>query len=521
MPLGFKVFRKIEDLIDREMQKIGSQRVSIPILQPIKYWKKTNRDAAWGDLLMKIKDRNGSEFALSATGEGIITEMVSDFQPAYKDLPIIIHQFIEKFRDEMRPRGGLLRVREFVMKDAYSYHASEADFMKTYKNFYNAYSSICETLGLEYYAVIADSGALGGDFCHEFQVPCDAGEDQIVKCSNCDYAANTEKAEFEREEVNKDEDLKKQETIKQDWNKARSIKEMSEFYEKPASNMIKSVMYKKPDGQLVIGIVTGNLDVNPIKLAKAIGSSDLEKANEDDFKRIGATPGALHAWGYGDFKDILVTVADESIIKGKNLLGGYKTKTTDPKFSNYNRDFKADVEADIANAYEGAKCKKCGGVLKLIKTIEFGHIFKYDDFYSKHHEGYFVDKNGEKKLMFSGAYGIGLGRAMAIVVEKHHDAKGIIWPKIIAPFDVHLIELSGSKNAKDIYEKLISASQDVLWDDRDLGAGEKFADSDLIGIPVRLVVSKKTGENIEWKKRALEESDVISLDEVINRLTTD
>ncbi|MFC1600495.1 proline--tRNA ligase [Patescibacteria group bacterium] len=518
LPLGFRVWQKIVDLIDEEMRNIGSQRVSIPILQPIEYWKKTNRDEAWGESLMKVKDRNDMEFALSATGEGIITEMIADTQPTYKDLPIIVHQFIIKLRDELRPRGGLIRVREFVMKDAYSYHESEEGLMKTYRIFYDAYSRICEKLELDHYPVIADSGALGGDYCHEFQIPCEIGEDTIIKCSKCDYVANVEKAEFVREEVNKDEKLKKQKIIKQDWDKARSIKEMVEFFGKPANNMIKSVMYKAPSGKLIIAIVAGNLDVNPIKLASAVGVSVLEKADEEDFKNIGATPGALHAWGYEKDKDKITFVADFSIVKAKNLLGGYKTRTTDPMYSNYGRDFSADVEADIADPSYEAICVKCGGKLERIRAIEFGHIFKYDTFYSKHHGGHYIGKSGQKKLMYSGAYGIGIGRAMAIVVEKHHDERGIIWPRVIAPFDAHLVQLDDAKNAEGVYIKLKDAGIDVLWDDRDVSAGEKFADCDLIGIPYRLVVSDKTGEKVELKKRDSNKTELLTINEILIRL---
>ncbi|MFC1649816.1 proline--tRNA ligase [Patescibacteria group bacterium] len=517
LPLGMRVWKKVVDLIDKEMESMGSQRFSIPILQPIDIWKKSNRDKAWGNLLMKIEDRNNAEFALSATGEGVVTDMIVESQPTYKDLPIILHQFIIKFRDEMRPRGGLLRVREFVMKDAYSYHVSEKDFMKTYNNFYKSYSAICEKLGLEYYPVIADSGALGGDFCHEFQIPCEAGEDTIAKCDKCDYAANVEMAKFVRKQVNKSEKLKKQKIIKQKWTEARTIKEMTKFFGRPEDNMIKSVMYKS-GRKLVIGIVTGDLEVNPVKLAKAVGVDELDKATKKDLVSIGATSGALHAWGYDEHKNRITFVADKSIAKAKNLYGGYKTKTTDPMYSNYGRDFESDIVADIAEPHDDAKCKSCkNGKLKLIRTVEFGHIFKYDHFYTQHHDGFFTDKNGKKKLMYMGAYGIGIGRAIAVVVEKHNDERGIIWPKEIAPFDVHLIGLKNG-DAEKVYDKLTEAGIEVLWDDRDIGAGAKFADADLIGIPIRLVVSEKTGDKVEWKGRSSEKVALLNLKEAITKL---
>lgn len=507
LPLGFKVWQKLVGLIDEEMEKIGSQRMSIPLLQPMEYWKKSNRDKAWGSSLMKIHDARGAEFALSATGEGIVTEMVSATSPSYKDLPIILHQTINKFRDEIRVRGGILRSREFTMKDAYSYHETEEDLMKTYQDFYNAYARICERLGLTYYAVEADSGALGGDYSHEFQIPCEDGEDTIAVCTKCNYSANVEKARFAREKVNENEEIKEMEVIGQDWNEARTIQQMTQFYHRPANNMIKSVAFKRSDGRLVIAVVTGDLEVSAVKLAHAVGEGELEKATDEDLALIGVLSGALHAWGYEEFKEKVVFVVDQSIIVAKNLYGGNKLQTTDPQFVNYGRDFEHEIEADIAQPYKGARCAECGGELDLIRTIEFGHIFKYDHFYTKHHDAFFIDKDGTQKLMYMGAYGIGIGRAMATVVESHHDEKGIIWPLEIAPYTVHLVGLNldddtiKSRVGK-VYQGLVSAGVEVLFDDRvEVSPGEKFADADLIGIPYRVVVSKKTGDQIEVKRR--------------------
>lgn len=511
LPLGFIVWRKLVNIIEHELTLIGAQRFSIPILQPIEIWKKTNRDGAWGDLLMKIEDHRGSEFALSATGEGVVTDLVGNSKPSYRDLPIILNQFIAKFRDEMRPRGGLLRTREFTMQDAYSYHATEEDFMQTYQDFYDAYSKICERLELEYYSVFADSGALGGDYCHEFQIPCEVGEDQIVKCNECDYAANVERGEFVREKVNADEELKEMVTFDQPWEQARKISDMVKYFERPASNMIKSVAFKTKDETLVIAVVTGNLEVNDVKVAKLIGEDEVFPADENDLADIGAISGNVHAWGYKDVERKVIFVADESIITAKNLYGGFKTKTTDTKFVNYGRDFQADFEGDIAEPNDGAKCKKCGGELRLIRTVEFGHIFKYDHFYTEKHKSYFTDRDGKDKPMYMGAYGIGIGRAIGTIVEKHHDEKGIIWPENIAPFKYHIVSLANQEDdkvmqaSKDLYEKLSKLNVEVLWDDRlDASAGQKFADADLIGIPNRIVISKRTirDSSLEIKKRS-------------------
>ncbi|MEP7104078.1 MAG: proline--tRNA ligase [Candidatus Dojkabacteria bacterium] len=523
LPLGMRVFQKVINLIDKEMENIGSQRFSIPLLQPIEFWKKSNRDKAWGSSLMKIKDRNDSEFALSATGEGVVTEMVKETKPSYKDLPIVVHQFIAKFRDEMRPRGGLLRVREFVMKDAYSFHTTEEDFMKTYDDFYKAYSTICEKLELEYYPCIADSGALGGDYCHEFQIPCEAGEDKIAKCDSCDYAANLEKAEFIRD-INNQGEVEPYEVVNLPVEVAK-IKELVKHYGLPENRFIKNVVYKTKKGKLVIATVTGNLAVNDFKLAKAVGEDELEIATDEDLASIGAKSGFVHSWGYEDHKDKIIFVVDESVVMSKNLYGGLKTETTDPINVNYGRDFKSDIEADIADPYEGATCKKCEkGKIKIIRTIEFGHIFKYDHFYTEHHDGFFTDKDGQEKLMYMGAYGIGIERAMAVVVESHNDAKGIVWPENIAPFKVHLVGLNQEDEivrtrANEVYKELEIAGIDVLFDDRiETQAGEKFSDADLIGNPWRVVVSRKSGDQVEVKKRNSQESKLISIEELIKEL---
>lgn len=519
LPLGMRVHKKMIDLIDKEMESLGSQRVSIPVLQPIEFWKKTNRDQAFGNLLMKLKDRNEAEFALSATGEGILSEMVAETQPTYKDLPIVLHQFIIKLRDEIRPRGGLLRVREFVMKDAYSFHATEKSFMKTYQKFYDAYSNLCEKLDLKYYPVIADSGALGGDYCHEFQVPCEVGEDKIVKCDGCDYAANVEMSQFNRSWVNKDQKPKKKKTVDLPTGVA-TIPQCVEHYGLPAENFLKNVVYKTKKGKLVIVTVTGNLEVNELKLAKVVNQGELEKAEEKDLKKIGTKTGFVHSWGYEEYKDKIIFVADIALKKTKNLYGGFKTETTDPMNVCYGRDFKADIEGDIAEPFDGAKCARCNGKLKLIRAVEFGHIFKYDHFYSKHHDGYFNDKDGKKKLLYTGAYGIGIGRAMAVVVEKHHDEKGIIWPEVVAPYLVHLISLERvGKKAETLYKKMVEAGVEVLWDDREESAGVKFKDADLIGIPYRLVVSRKTKDQVEYKRRNKDKTEMLSIEEVLQRFS--
>jgi prolyl-tRNA synthetase len=516
LPLGARVYQKIIAVIEEEMQKLGSQRVFTPTLHPKELWQKTGRVDAWGKDLLQVKDeRTKQEFALAATGEGLFTEMVKDMKPSYRDLPIVIHQFSQKFRNEKRPRGGLLRLREFLMKDAYSFDEDVEKFKKNYELFYQAYLSIAKKLGLDPVPVIADNGALGGDYSHEFMVEGEFGEDTIVRCDKCDYAANLEKAEFIRREVNGDEEIKPYEEVALPL-EVKTIKNLVAHYNLPPERFIKNVVYKTGDNKIIIATITGDLDVNEKKLARVVGSEDLEPATDEDLASFGAKPGFVHSWGYSDPR--ITFVVDQSVVNARNLYGGRKTDTTDPINVNYGRDFQSHLVADLASAPEGAICAKCGkGHLKLVRAIEFGHIFSYGYFYSEPHGATFVDREGKEKLLYMGSYGIGVERAMAIVVEKLHDEKGIVWPEAIAPFQYHLIVLGESeavqKQAQEVYEKLQELGKEVLFDDRDVSAGQKFADADLIGIPWRLVVSEKSAGKIEVKRRTEKESKLSSLED--------
>ncbi len=518
LPLGFRVFEKIINIIQKEMDAIGSQRVSTPTLHPKEIWQKTGRDEVWGKNLLSIKDpRSEQQFTLSATAEGLFAEMVGGFNPSYKDLPIFVHQFALKFRNEKRPRGGLLRLREFVMKDAYSFDGDKESFAKSYKKFYDAYQKIADNLDLKAFPVEADNGALGGDYSHEFMIEAEFGEDTIVKCNSGGYAANLEKAEFIREDVNKEEEIETYKVVDLPTDVA-TIKQLAKHYNLPAERFIKNVVYKTSKGRIIIATVTGQLQINTRKLQRVLKTiENLEDATDADLASFGAKSGFVHSWGYSDSR--IVYVADESVIKAKNLYGGYKTETTDPINVNYGRDFKADVVGDIADAPEDGRCVRCEkGKLKLIRAIEFGHVFSYGDFYSKAHESYFVDQTGAKKPMLMGAYGIGIERTIATIVETHHDEKGITWPKNVAPFDVHLISLTGAEEAAEkVYQQLLDKKIDVLWDERNESAGAKFADADLIGIPVRLVVSQKTGDKVEVKMRTEKEAKLMTPEEFIDQ----
>jgi len=518
LPLGFRVWEKIYKIIDEEMKSINCQKLVVPTLHPIEIWKKTNRDEAFGEEMLVVKDHHGAEFALGATAEGVMLELVKMMSPSYKDLPIELYQFSQKFRDDKRPRGGLVRVREFMMKDAYSFCQTEEDSFRLYKKYKESYLKIAKKLSLDATPVLADSGAIGGNLSEEFIVEGEEGDQTFFVCPACGYAANIEKCELERTELNENEELKKLEIVPQpEW--VHTMKDNVKHYGEPLWRYLKNVVYKDEKGKLYIASVRGDQDINEIKLKRALGVDKLIEADEKDLKKIGTKPGYVHSWG----EKGIVYIGDLGLEKVKNFIGGQKQKETDSINVNYGRDFKYDKLADITDAKKGDFCPKCKkGKLISKKGFEWGHCFKIDHFYSKAQDGFFINKDGKKKLLWMGSYGIGLERTMALIVESMADEKGIIWPETIAPFRVHLLNIAKEKEnisfAEKVYEDLVEKKVEVLYDDRDLSPGEKFADCDLIGCPVRLVVSDKTNGKIEYKERVSNDLKLLSLAEVLEKL---
>lgn len=523
LPLGFRVHDKIKKIIKEEMDAIGAQQIITPTLHPLELWKRTNRTTTMGATLMRLKDRHGAQFVLGATHEEVFVDLVQKFNLSEKDLPVILYQFSNKFRDELRARGGLVRVREFVMKDAYSFNESVESLDKSYQDMFDAYQRIFNRIGVPTIPVEADSGAIGGKFCHEFMYEDKDGEDTFVKCNSCDYAANTEKAEFIRDDVNTKEEIKPFKMIDQpEW--VETMDDNVKHYKLPKSHFLKNVVYKNEREEIIIGVLRGDLEVNEIKLTKASDSAQLTVATEEDLKKLGTKSGWVHSWGHRGCRYI----GDLSLTTVHNFIGGQKEKTTDSFNVNYDRDFTCEKLADIALAGEGFICPKCKkGKLKLHRGIEMGHVFRLDYYYSKPMEAYFVTKTGEKKNFLMGCYGIGLERAMAAVVEEHNDNKGIIWPESVAPFLVYLIGVDQEKKevvefTEEIYKRLSNNSIEVLYDDRiDVSAGVKFADCDLIGVPYRAVVSQKTVKEgkIEIKKRTDSKVELVSKEELASRIT--
>ena len=517
-----RVWEKIYRVIDEEMRTIGCQKLVVPTLHPLEIWRATARDQAFGEEMLVVEDHHGAIFVLGATAEGVMVELVKMFRPSYKDLPIEIYQFSSKFRDDKRPRGGIMRVREFMMKDAYNFCADEKQFMKSYQKFYEAYLRIAKKLGLEVVPVSADSGAIGGSLSHEFQVESSEGDQTYFVCDKCGQAANIEKAEFRRTPLNKNEKVKPFKVIDQpEW--VCTMEDNVKHYGEPLWRYLKNVVYKDEKGRIIIASVRGDQSVNEIKLKRALGVESLESADEKDLLKMGTKPGYVHSWGIKR----VTFVGDLGLPMVKNYIGGQKKEKTDSKDVNYGRDLEYEILADIVDAKEGDFCAQCQkGKLRMKKGFEWGHCFKIDHFYTQPQEGYFTDKDGKRKLLWMGSYGIGVGRSMACIVETHHDEKGIIWPESVAPYQIYLVGLNLEnikvrRTTEELYQKLVEAGIEVLYDDReDVSAGVKFNDADLIGIPMRLVVSKGTlkKDSVELKRRDEIKAKLVKLKDIPGKM---
>ena len=521
LPLGLKVWEKIYRIIDDEMKAIGAQKLVVPTLQPIEVWQVTARDEAFGEEMMVIEDHHGATFTLGATAEGVMVELVKMFSPSYKDLPLEIYQFSSKFRDDKRPRGAIMRVREFMMKDAYNFCGSEKQFMKSYQKFFDAYLRIAEKLDLKVVPAEADSGAIGGSLSHEFLFDSGDGDQTFFACDHCGYTANVEKAEFKRMPINPGEKIKPFKIIDQpEW--VKTMEDNVEHYKQPKWRYLKNVVYKDKKGKIYIASVRGDQDVNEIKFTRAAGANSLEAAEEKDLAKMGTKPGYVHSWGIKG----ATFIGDLGLPMVNNYIGGQKEEKTDSFNVNYGRDFKYQQLADIVEAKDGDICDRCGrGKLVKKKGFEWGHTFKIDHFYTRPQEGNFTDKNGQKKPLWMGSYGIGMGRTMACIAESHHDKNGLVWPQAVAPYQVYLINIPGDKKAgfetEKVYRELVKAGVEVLWDDRtDVSAGVKFADADLIGCPVRLVISDKLVKSgqVEYKKRDKNKVENLTLGQLKKKL---
>jgi len=519
LPLGYRVLRKIENITREEMDRAKAQEIFMPVLQPASLWEESGRWFAYGPELMRLKDRNEREFALGPTHEEVVTDIVRNMVSSYKDLPFNLYQIQTKFRDEIRPRFGLMRGREFIMKDAYSFHIDQKSLDEEYINMKSAYERIFTRCGLNFRAVEADSGSIGGDSSHEFMVLAESGEDDILYDDSSNYAANVEKAVSIIELKESDEKKLTKELVKTPH--AKTIEDLANFLNIPKEKTVKAVMLKEvtEDGEnFVLALIRGDLDVNSIKLKNAIGAKiELEMMTPEECERFGLVPG--YAGSY-EKKDGLKVVIDETVKYVRNFaLGANKEEY---HYINVNiEDIVYDLVADIRKAKEGDTSPDGKGTLKLAKGIEVGHIFKLGDKYSKALNATVLDENGKQQIIKMGCYGIGISRVMAAAIEQNHDEFGIIWPKNIAPYLVDVIianikdETQVSLGEK-IYAELSDNGIEAVLDDRDERAGFKFKDADLIGFPLKIVVGKGAVEGIvEIKDRRTGESSEVKKEDVL------
>jgi prolyl-tRNA synthetase len=517
LPLAWRVLKKIENVIREEMDRAGGQELSMPVLQPLELWQLTGRDRAFGKGLFTLKDRRERQLALGPTHEEVITQLASRNIQSYRDLPQLLYQIQTKFRDEPRPRGGLIRVREFGMKDLYSFDVDEAGLELSYQKMLQAYQNIYDRCGLPAVLVEADSGAIGGKDSHEFMLIAESGEDEILYCPDCKYAANAEKAESVKGSIENGAPLPVEEVATPG---AGTIEEVAAFLKVPPSHTLKAVFYVA-DGDMVFVAIRGDLGVNEIKLKNQLHCSELRMATEPEVIEAGIVAGAASPVGITGFK----VVADDSVTSGTNFVAGGNKPDTHIKNVNYPRDFKADILADIATARPGDKCPRCDGKLASTHGIEVGHIFKLGTFLSERLEAFYIDEKGASRPIVMGCYGIGLGRLLAAAIEQNHDDKGIIWPMPIAPYHIYLCPLyrEGTEVAAVadiIYEKLEAEGLEVIFDDREESPGVKFNDADLLGIPFRVTVSPRTlqKDSVELKRRSEKDSELVPLEGVVARL---
>lgn len=520
LPLGKRVLKKVEEIVREEMDRAGAQELLMSAIIPSELLKESGRWDVFGPEMFKLKDRNEREFCLGPTHEEVFTDLVRNEIKSYRQLPITIYQIQTKYRDERRPRFGAMRSREFIMKDAYSFDTDWDGLDISFNKMYKAYCRIFDRCGLKYTVVEADSGAMGGKDSKEFMVTSNVGEAVIAYCDSCGYAANEEKAEC-IVNYKSNEEMKPIEKI--NTPNVKTIDELVSFLNTTADKFVKTLIYKHKDKVIAV-LVRGDREVNEVKLINILkgNEQDLEMADEETVKDVtGANVGFAGPIG---LKNDIYVVVDREVPELRNFIVGANETDYHYKNVNYGRDFKADVVADIRNAVEGDKCPVCGNPLKIDRGIEVGHIFKLGTKYTDVLGARYIDENGDEKPIIMGCYGIGLNRTIAAVIEQNHDEKGIIWPMSIAPYQVIIVPINMSNDAQknlseSLYDELNNAGIETVIDDRDLRAGVKFNDADLLGIPIRITVGKKAVDNIvELKLRKEATATEIAVSDVLDKV---
>lgn len=518
LPLGLKALKKVEGIVREEMDRAGAQEIFMPVLQPAELWKESGRWDVMGAEMMRIQDRHSREFALGPTHEEVVTDIIRNDISSYKALPLNLYQIQTKFRDERRPRFGLMRGREFLMKDGYSFHANRESLDEEFENMKAAYTNVFERCGLKFRAVEADSGAIGGSGSQEFHVLAESGEDEIIYCTSCDYAANLETA---TSEIFKLEKAEEKELNLVDTPNVAKIKDVVDYLNVPVEQTVKAMMYRDmATDDIYMVLIRGDFEVNEIKLKNIIDTVDVALLTDNELEDLSLIKGFIGPVGADTEK--LTIIADESIVGISNHTAGGNKLDTHYVNVNYGRDYTAKIVADVRTVLVGEKCSKCGGELSSARGIESGHIFKLGDKYSKSLGATFLDENGKSQVMEMGCYGIGVSRTMAAAIEQNNDENGIIWPSALAPFVVEVIPANMKAEnqvqlAEEIYGQFKDANIDVALDDRDERIGFKFKDGDLIGYPFKVVCGKKAEEGIvELKIRRTGETLEVSKDDVLS-----
>ena len=513
LPMGFRVLKKIEDLIREEMNSIGGIEVDLPVVQTAELWSESGRYTAIGEELLRFKDRNNHNMVLAMTHEEAMTDLVRYVVSSYKQLPFMLYQFKTKYRDEARARGGLIRVREFLMKDAYSFHTSQEDLDRHYELEYNAYRNIFRKVGIEPVIVQSDTGIMGGKVAHEFMLDTPNGEDYLILCKHCGYQANREIATFKREPYQGDANAPLEKVATPH---AGTINELCAFLHVKPESTAKCVFFDF-NGKLITALVPGNLDVSEIKLHNLLKAKELYPADDSLIKQCGMVPGFASPIGAHDTR----VIVDSGLEGAYDLVVGANEEGFHYIHCNPRRDLQNYEVADIAEAESGCKCPKCGEALDETRGIELGNIFKLGTKFSSSMGAHFLTPEGKEESIVMGCYGIGVGRLMASVVENSHDDFGPIWPKSIAPFQVEIVNITKDSEVADKLEAdLEAAGFEVLVDDRDERAGVKFKDADLWGIPLRIALGKKGLANgqVEWKPRAEKEMTMVNLADVVEKV---
>ena len=503
LPLAWRTLKKIMEIVREEMDNAGGQEIAMPIVQPAEIWKETGRWSVYGDEMFRVADRHGREFCLGPTHEEMVTTLIRDEVRSYKQLPLMLYQIQNKYRDEIRPRFGLMRGREFIMKDLYSFDKDEDGMNVSYQRMYDAYTRIFSRMGLEFRPVEADNGAIGGGHSHEFTVLAEAGESNIAYCTKCDYAASDEKAELTVIKA-VEEDMKELEKVSTP--EAHTIELVAKCLNLPLDRTIKAVAFQSDKEELILTFVRGDHEVNDVKVANLFDDViELHMATDEAIAAAGGVAGFMSPIG---LKEGTRVVVDATVMEMYNACAGANEK--DRHYINVNpkRDFKDVIVADIRMVMEGDACPHCGAMLKMTRGIEAGQVFTLGTKYSEALHATFLDENGREKPLFMGCYGIGVSRTMAAAIEQNNDENGIIWPRAIAPFEVVVVPVNAKNDAQlniaeKIYTELKDKGVDVLLDDRKERAGVKFKDADLIGYPLRITVGPKAvdEDSVELKVR--------------------